>query len=313
MLLDDFREQARVLPDMFEMATMSSALEFLKGTYHPRRDLCLMTFDDGLKEHYTEVTPILEENGIQGVFFLISSCIEEHLVAPVHMNHFLMASLGFDEYRKKFRDAIRSRGLDESFEMRVDSAVCQHTYPLDTLEIAHFKYLFNFVLPPDYRDRAVRELFRECIGGENEFARDLYLSWSQAREMQQTGMSLGGHTHEHRPLSTLGAEELKSDLTRCRELMDKNLNAQGHWPFSYPYGKADSFNDRVIRVLGDLGYDCSLCTERGMNVPGTDLFAIRRVDCKEITSLSRRETTLRPQRLSVPAGGAIDMRISSSD
>src|SRR5271163_372474 len=62
MLLDDFREQVKVLPDLFEMATVNSALEFLKGTYHPRRDLCLMTFDDGLKEHYADVTPILDEN-----------------------------------------------------------------------------------------------------------------------------------------------------------------------------------------------------------------------------------------------------------
>jgi peptidoglycan/xylan/chitin deacetylase (PgdA/CDA1 family) len=304
MLLDDFREQARVLPDLFEMATMSSALEFLNGTYHPRRDLCLMTFDDGLKEHYAEVTPILEDDGIQGVFFLISSCLEDHVVAPVHMNHFLMAGLGFERYRAMFAEVIRAWGFDEQFEIRVDSAVSQHTYPLDTLDVARFKYLFNFALPPNCRDRAVRELFRECIGDENQFARDLYVSWSEAREMQRAGMLLGGHTHEHRPLATLGDEELKRDLARCRELMRKNLDTQDCWPFSYPYGKADSFDNRVIRILGELGFQCSLCTEKGMNVPGTDLFAIRRVDCKEIMSFGRQEANFHARALekSVSAG-----------
>ena len=66
MLLDDFRSQVRCLPDMFEMATLESAMEFLTGKYMPRRDLCLMTFDDGLREHYADVTPILAEEGIQG-------------------------------------------------------------------------------------------------------------------------------------------------------------------------------------------------------------------------------------------------------
>src|SRR5208282_3352652 len=116
MLLDDFRQQVRSLPDFFEMATVNSALEFLNGTYHPRRDLCLMTFDNGLKEHYADVTPILEENGIEGVFFLITSCLEEHRVAPVHMNHFLTAGLGFERYRAMFMEVIRTSGFDERFE-----------------------------------------------------------------------------------------------------------------------------------------------------------------------------------------------------
>lgn len=302
MLLDDFCDQVRALPDLFEMATVNSALEFLKGTYQPRRDMCLMTFDDGLKEHYAEVTPILEENGIQGVFFLISSCLEDHVVAPVHMNHFLMAGLGFERYQAMFREVLRSRGFGDEFEMRVDSAVSRHTYPLDTLEVARFKYLFNFVLPADCRDGAVRQLFRESFGDESEFAKDLYVSWSEARAMQKAGMSLGGHTHEHRPLATLGDEELRCDLTTCRQLMDRNLDAQDHWPFSYPYGKADSFDERVVRILAELGYDCSLCTEKGMNVPGTDLFAIRRVDCKDIISFGRPEATVLSRTLSVSAG-----------
>ena len=47
------------------------------ATYKPRRDLCLLTFDDGLKEHYREVTPILHERGIEGVFHVITACSDE--------------------------------------------------------------------------------------------------------------------------------------------------------------------------------------------------------------------------------------------
>ena len=61
-----------------------------------------MTFDDGLREHYADVTPILAEEQIQGLFFLITGCMEDGVVAPVHMNHFLMAHLGFEVYRRAF-------------------------------------------------------------------------------------------------------------------------------------------------------------------------------------------------------------------
>ena len=83
-------------------------LAFLRGEYAPPRDMVLLTFDDGLKEHYAEVMPLLAEAHVQGQFFLITSCLENGAVAPVHMNHFLMAKLEFPEYRDAFvekRDA----------------------------------------------------------------------------------------------------------------------------------------------------------------------------------------------------------------
>jgi peptidoglycan/xylan/chitin deacetylase (PgdA/CDA1 family) len=292
MLLDDFRAQAKALPDLFEMATVSSMMEFLTGRYQPRRDMCLMTFDDGVRDHYEDVTPILAEEGIQGVFFLISGCMEDHVVAPVHMNHFLMASLDFEEYRSRFLEAVRELGFDDR-SLEIDSAIAQRTYPLDTVEVARFKLLFNFLAPPAIRDAAVKKLFVQCLGNEEAFSKELYLSWAEAREMQKTGMSIGGHTDTHRPLSTLDDAELERDLTRCWQLSQKHLHPQQYWPFSYPYGKSNSFNGKVISQLRRLGFHLSLCTEKGLNLPGVDLFAIRRLDCKDIMGAGQ------PERVSV--------------
>ncbi len=287
MLLDDFREQVKALPGLFEMATVNSALEFLNGSYRPRRDLCLMTFDDGLKDHYANVTPILAEQGIQGIFFLITACLEERMVAPVHMNHFLMAALGFEVYRELFMEAILNLGFDDQMQVQTRLGASRRTYPLDAPEVADFKYFFNFRLSPDIRDRAVKILFEEHIGEESVFARDLYVSWAEAREMQRSGMAMGGHSHRHSPLATLRYGELAQDLTRCSDLMQQNLENQDVWPFSYPYGKADSFNKGVIEILRQLGYRFSLCTEPGINLPGADLFAIRRLDCNAIAGMAR--------------------------
>src|SRR5882724_6614010 len=106
MLISDFRKQLAALQNQYEMATFESALDFLQGVYSPPRDLCLLTFDDGLKDHYSEVTPILVDLGIQGIFFVITSCLQEHRVAPVHMNHFLMAALDFELYSRTFLQSL---------------------------------------------------------------------------------------------------------------------------------------------------------------------------------------------------------------
>ena len=283
MLLSDFREQVVGLKDQYEMATLESALAFLQGAYEPARDLCLLTFDDGLKEHYTQVTSLLAECRIQGLFFVITSCLGGQQIAPVHMNHLLMAGLDFAEYRDAFLAKLTDTSSDAANLAKVDPSISKRFYRWDFPEVASFKYLFNFVLEPRVRDQILKYLFEHKIGAIESFAADLYLNANEAQEMQAAGMIIGGHSHQHKPLSSLPAEELESDLETCQRLLAANLRRQSYWPFCYPYGKKATFNDATLEQLKRLGFVCSFSTEIGSNLPGEDLFALRRVDCKDIS------------------------------
>lgn len=281
MLLDDFRHQVNELSTQFEMASIESAMDFLTGEYRPRRDLCLLTFDDGLKEHFREVTPILAEKRIRGVFFLITGCVDERKVAAVHMNHFLMAKLDFEEYADAFFKKVVTLSPEGFTPAAIDPGRASATYPWDTPEVARFKYLFNFGIDLDLRDRAVRELFTAHIGEEASFADSLYVNWDEARRMQKAGMSIGGHTHLHKPLANLSPRDLNYDLETCHKLLHQNLNPQAVWAFSYPYGKKDSFHIRAVRKLQQLGFRAAFSTEVSDNRRGSDRFTIGRTDCKK--------------------------------
>lgn len=280
MMVDDFRQQVTQLSRQFEMASVESAVDFLNGEYRPRRDLCLLTFDDGLKEHYTEVMPILAEHHIRGVFFLITSALQERKVASVHMNHLLMAALDFQEFTGAFFRKAVELCSDLFSPPNVDAETAAFTYPWDTPEVARFKYLLNFKIDPDLRDRVLRELFTTYISDEAAFADSLYINWEEARQMQRAGMAMGGHTHQHRALAGLAPRELAGDLETCSQLLHENLLVQAIWPFSYPFGKKDSFNLRTVRSLQKLGFGCAFCTEVGDNRRGADNFMIGRTDCK---------------------------------
>jgi peptidoglycan/xylan/chitin deacetylase (PgdA/CDA1 family) len=282
MLLQDFCKQVTALASRYEMATLESALDFLDGRYTPARDLCLLTFDDGLKEHYLEVTPLLISRGIQGVFFVITSCMGGNNIAPVHMNHFLMAAVDFEDYRSAFLAKVAALFPDCVESTFVDPDLAQKTYRWDEPKVANFKYLFNFVLDSRLRNLILQELFKEKIGAIPSFASELYFNEEQAREMQAEGMVLGGHSHQHRPLSSLTAEELQSDLEQCHQILEESLYAQSLWPFCYPYGKKDSFTDTVAKRLKTLGFNCSFSTEIGSNPLNTNRFALRRLDCKDV-------------------------------
>lgn len=278
MLIDDFRQQVNQLSTRFEIASIESALDFMTGEYRPRRDLCLLTFDDGLREHYTDVMPFLHEKRIRGVFFVITGCLEDRRLAAVHMNHFLMAAMDFQDYADAFFRKVVSMCPDAFAPLNVDTDRAAQTYPWDPPEIARFKYLFHFGMDSELRDRAVRELFAEHIGDEESFAEKLYITWEEARKMQKAGMAIGGHTHQHKPLANMAARELAWDLETCYKLLRQKLMPQAVWSFSYPYGKKDSFHLRAVRKLQQLGFRCAFSTEVADNRRGADRYMVGRTD-----------------------------------
>ena len=176
--------------------------------------------------------------------------------------------------------------------LRLGSGQARRTYRWDTPEVASFKYLLNFQLPVDLRDRVPDALFVAYLGDEAGFAGELYLSWDEARKMQSAGMLIGGHSHSHVALATLSDDQQQLDLKTCADLLRDRLNGQAlrqgsgqaWWPFSYPYGKADSFNEATVEVLRKLDFICAFATEVGPNGAGQDVFRIRRIDPKDVVA-----------------------------
>jgi len=279
MLTDNFRRQVLLLGERYEMATLESALAFLAGKYQPARDLCLLTFDDGLKDHYSDVLPVLAERHIQGLFFVPTACLGG-LVASVHKSHFLMAALDFEEYRQAFLRRLAEFSPGTRTEVNMIEA--QLAYRWDAPEVAAFKYLLNFGLPEALRDQILDDLFAEYLGDESEFARQLYLSWDEAREMQTAGMLIGGHSHNHVALSLMDDDCQRADLETCAELLHSRLNLQPLWPFTYPFGQSKTFNSLTVQSLRDLGFACSFTTELGINGANQDPFSIRRIDTNDV-------------------------------
>jgi hypothetical protein len=70
-------------------------------------------------------------------------------------------------------------------------------------------------------------------------------------------------------------------LSTRQRLLTEHLQPQALWPFSYPYGKQDSFGDIAVKQLKRLGFSCSFSTEVGANIPGMDGFVLCRIDCKD--------------------------------
>ncbi len=278
MLADAFVTQVEALQAQYEMASVESAYAYLDGDYVPARDLCLLTFDDGLEEHAGLCTEVLADRGLSGVFAIITRSTDEGWVTPTHKNHFLLAHLPLATYRDAYLERLRE--LAPHVNVDVDPDEVSKTYRWDTPEVAAFKFVLNFRSPADVKERILDAIFEDTFGDEETFGRELYLSWDDARAMQSSGMVLAGHSHRHEPLSSLADQ--REELSRCATLLKTNCAEQERWPFTYPFGKPHTYNDETVASLRAAGFDCGFCTLVGDNVPGTSRFAIQRVDPKDV-------------------------------
>jgi peptidoglycan/xylan/chitin deacetylase (PgdA/CDA1 family) len=276
----DFIRQVKYLKEKYEMVSPALMMDFLSGQYKPRKKLCVLTFDDGLKEHGQFVTDILHSSQIKGQFFIPTACITEGYVLPVHKNHFLLASLDFEYYKKTFLAFLKEK--HPYISLIVDSGKVAKTYRWDKEEVAHFKYLLNYVLPKPVRNEILKLVFEKELGAEEEFAKDLYLSWSEIRDMQSNGMLIGGHSHRHNVLSSLDNETQQKELSTCMSLIKTNIYPSNHWFFSYPFGKTSTFTDHTINCLKQEGVSCAYSTVLGHSSPETNKFILNRIDPKDI-------------------------------
>jgi peptidoglycan/xylan/chitin deacetylase (PgdA/CDA1 family) len=278
MDIADFRDQIRLLGARYEIASLETALSFLRGEHTPSRDLCLLTFDDGLRDHYANVLPALLEAGIEGTFFVITSCIEHH-VASVHKNHLLMATLDFETYRAECVRELAALGYEWPAEDLTSKAVA--LYRWDRSEVAAFKYVMSRCVPDSLKNRMLDRIFAQRLGEEAEIARQLYMTWPEVREMIASGMVIGGHSHAHDLLAGLSLEQMAEDIAACAGELRNRFGAKSR-PFSYPYGKSDSFSQHTVACVRKNGFSCAFSTIVGGNAPGDDSFSIRRIDPKDV-------------------------------
>lgn len=277
--IPEFRRHVALVKETFDTPSLEDCIAFLQGEWVPDRNLCILTFDDGLREHHDTVAEILVDEGVPGAFFLPTAALEEHEVLAVHMNHFLLAFLGTAEFRAHFERAAIDLGIslpDEPTPEQVRAA-----YRWDDDETARFKYLVNHQLAPSMSERILAHVFPEVLGDPVEFAKTLYVDWDMARSMQTSGLHVGGHSHRHKVLASLSDDERRSDLERCRDLLSANLGEE-RCGFAYPYGKPATYSEGTIDDLDELGFSCAFNTTVDMGRTGTSVWEIPRIDPKDL-------------------------------
>jgi peptidoglycan/xylan/chitin deacetylase (PgdA/CDA1 family) len=259
-----------------------------KGSLPARASL--LTFDDGFVDHYEAVYPALRARGWSGVFFVAGAALDDPpRLLNVHKTQFLLAKLGATRFAREVEGAVASTVSGNALGHRAE------VYRYDQTPDLAAKHLLNYELPFDEADRVLSGLFADHIGDEVAFARRLYLSRYQIREMAAGGMTFGFHTESHRVLSRLDRATQRAELARGVPLL-RDLTGQPSVPFCYPYGHPHTYTVETVSLLDELGYGMAFNTTRRLARPASDpRFEMPRFDTRDLPPFTNPEPEPEPE------------------
>ncbi|MFE3452882.1 polysaccharide deacetylase family protein [Nonomuraea sp. NPDC059194] len=111
---------------------------------------------------------------------------------------------------------------------------------------------------------------------------DDMLSWGQAREIAQSGIEIGGHSHSHPQLDQLPDAELRQELRKNKGLLEDRIGAPVA-TMAYPYGYSSA---RVRREVRRAGYWAACAVSNTLAADRHDLLAIPRLTVGQHTSMA---------------------------
>ena len=233
---------------------------------------CLLTFDDGVRDHYVNVFRILCERKLSGLFFALERSETDGLVLA-HKIHFLLAKLGLNKLRDEIWEQLNSAQRERFTEAEKGY---QPKYPpiseerrINLLKAVLQRDLSNEV------DPLLGNLFEMHVGSEKETARNYYLNVEQMREMTSGGMHFGGHSHSHPWFDWIDAEARIGEIKASAELLQKIESEP--WAFAFPYG---GLAEDAPQILKANGFIAAFTTKTQLQ--HTDPFLIGRLDGEEI-------------------------------
>ena len=233
---------------------------------------CLLTFDDGVCDHYLNAFRILHQRNLSGLFFVLDRRGSEGFTLP-HRIHFLLAKLGLPG----LRDAIWEK-LNPLQREQFTQAEKKYQLKYPTLSLDGQIDLLKAVLQRDLStdiNTVLSELFEMHIGAENDLARSYYLNTEQIREMAAGGMHFGGHSRNHPWFDWIDAETRAAEIKASADWIQQF--EPGPWAFAYPYG---GLTEDSPTLLKGHGFAAAFTTQTQLRHPNP--YFIGRLDSEEV-------------------------------
>ncbi len=272
-----FEKQVRFLKEHYRIVSVPEVFESARDGKNER--LCAITFDDGLKDQHQNALPILNKYSLGASFFPITSAFEGRLPAA-HKVHVLLSRFSIEEMIDFFHRFIAEiyPDLKSQYFIPKDRRLTDKRMHED-VPWANFKETL-IALPEDIKGRFLRHCFKVNGLSEHKISQKLFMSREEVKELQKSGMTIGGHSHGHYAMSIEDEAFLGKDIELSLRILTELLGAPPE-VFSYPHGR---YGNAARKVVKDAGFRYALTIERRGVRAHDDPFVVPRYDTADLSA-----------------------------
>lgn len=222
-----FEQDLDYLSKYFQFVNWGEFKDFIKGNFKPKKKIALLTFDDGFREFYDVVVPILERKGIYAVNFINPAFID---------NKDLMfrckASLIINEIEK-------NKDLNP-----------------DVYNILQFKSdskseIKQKILQLNYHKTEILDKLTEVLEiNINSFLKEQqpYLTFNQLKSLTQKGFGISSHSWDHPLYNELTLNQKLETTNKTFDYLKNNYFL--YESFAFPFTDFDvekAFFDELFK------------------------------------------------------------------
>jgi peptidoglycan/xylan/chitin deacetylase (PgdA/CDA1 family) len=214
----EFKEDLEFLLRHFKAISVADLIDITKGKKILTERCFLLTLDDGFREIYDVVAPILSKRGVPACFFIASAFTDNK-------------EMSYDHKKSLLADRVKE-GLTSAEESEIKRVLGDFgKYGNGTYEN---------ILRIEYTKKCQLDDLATAIGVDfHEYLRRIkpYLTPDQISELIQMGFGIGGHSIDHPLYSVLSLEEqLRQTVESVKTIRD--TFAINYGAFAFPHSDA---------------------------------------------------------------------------
>jgi len=233
----------------------------------------ILTFDDGLKEHYSLVLAELINRGLWGCFYIPTN-IFKNTMLPVHIVHFLIGRIGAkalaDSITEKFlldvRNILPSLAYQAQMSSGLDEKAC--------------KYLINYYLSVEDSTHLCFQLLDYFNIDQHELNKRWYVNFEEVIALVESNMVVGAHSCSHTLLTKLSKKEIQQEIS-CSLNTLKKITNNNNCSFCFPFGGEQSYDKFTLKTLADNNSPFCFDVKEEDITDNHDLLCLLRYDCNQ--------------------------------
>lgn len=192
----------------YESVSIKELYKIISNKEHIKKPIFHLTFDDGLKELYTTIAPILEERKIPATIFVNTSFIDNK-----DLFYRYKVSLIIDALKKNMHivpTSLKAKSASDAIK-----------------KLLQLKYSDTKLI-----DNIAKELqidFEKFLEDHKP-----YLTVAQIKDLQKRGFSIGSHSNDHPFFADINNNDKQNQFINSFRILEEQFDIQDRY-FSFPF------------------------------------------------------------------------------